>query len=133
MGGIAAIFRKEMEDYFSSVRFVLISALIVMVGVVIASVVGMTIREEVTGMAKPTLLFLYLFTSTGKFFSFVQFIGFSVPSSGLSSGSMPSTVKEPPGHLASSPHSPSTGMRSSTVSSSPVLRQSQLFSSLSSS
>jgi ABC-2 type transport system permease protein len=54
-----------------------------MVGVVIASVVGMTIREEVTGMAKPTLLFLYLFTSTGKFFSFVQFIGFFGPLIGV--------------------------------------------------
>jgi len=77
------IFRKEMEDYFSSIRFVLISALIVMVGVIIASMVGMTIREEVRGMAKPTLLFLYLFTSTGKLFSFVQFIGFFGPLIGI--------------------------------------------------
>ena len=72
VGGVFTIFRKEMEDYFSSIRFVLISALIVMVGVIIASMVGMTIREEVKGMAKPTLLFLYLFTSTGKLFSFVS-------------------------------------------------------------
>jgi ABC-2 type transport system permease protein len=81
--GIAAIFRKEMEDYFSSIRFVLISALIVMVGVVIASVVGMSIKEETSGMAKPALLFLYLFTSTGKLFSFVQFIGFFGPLMGI--------------------------------------------------
>ena len=38
MQGIFAIFRKEMEDHFSSIRFLLISALIVMVGVIIASV-----------------------------------------------------------------------------------------------
>jgi ABC-2 type transport system permease protein len=81
--GIFTIFRKEMEDYFSSTRFLLISALIVMVGVIIASMVGMTIREEVRGMAKPTLLFLYLFTSTGKLFSFVQFIGFFGPLIGI--------------------------------------------------
>jgi len=81
--GILTIFRKEMEDYFSSIRFVLISALIVMVGVIIASMVGMTIREEVRGMAKPTLLFLYLFTSTGKLFSFTQFIGFFGPLIGI--------------------------------------------------
>ncbi|OPY70629.1 MAG: Penicillin-binding protein 2B [Syntrophorhabdaceae bacterium PtaU1.Bin034] len=56
-----------MEDYFSSVRFVLISALIVVVGFAIASIVG---------MAKPTLLFLYLFPSTVKLFSSSQFIGF---------------------------------------------------------
>ncbi len=52
------IFRKEMEVYFSSTRFILILALIAMVGIIIASMVGMTIREEVNGMAKPTLLFL---------------------------------------------------------------------------
>lgn len=77
------IFKKEMEDYFSSVRFLLISALIVMVGVIIASMVGMSIQEESKGMAKPTLVFLLLFTSTGKLFSFVQFIGFFGPLIGI--------------------------------------------------
>jgi ABC-2 type transport system permease protein len=72
-----------MEDHFSSVRFLLISALIVMVGVIIASMVGMGIQEESKGMAKPTLLFLWLFTSTGKLFSFVQFIGFFGPLIGI--------------------------------------------------
>src|SRR3990172_3763640 len=81
--GIVAILRKEMEDHFSSTRFLLISALIVMVGVIIASMVGMAIQEEVKGMAKPTLLFLLLFTSTGKLFSFVQFIGFFGPLIGI--------------------------------------------------
>jgi ABC-2 type transport system permease protein len=77
------LFRKELEDHFSSVRFLLISALIVMVGVIIASMVGMGIQEESKGMAKPTLLFLWLFTSTGKLFSFVQFIGFFGPLIGI--------------------------------------------------
>jgi ABC-2 type transport system permease protein len=72
-----------MEDHFSSIRFLLISALIVMVGVIIASMVGMSIQEESKGMAKPTLLFLWLFTSTGKLFSFVQFIGFFGPLIGI--------------------------------------------------
>jgi len=81
--GIFTILRKEMEDHFSSTRFLLISALIVMVGVIIASMVGMAIQEEVKGMAKPTLLFLLLFTSTGKLFSFVQFIGFFGPLIGI--------------------------------------------------
>ena len=83
MHGIFSIFRKEMEDYFSSTRFLLILALIVMVGIIIASMVGMGIREEVKGMAKPTLLFLYLFTSTGKLFSLIQFIGFFGPLIGI--------------------------------------------------
>jgi len=81
--GIFTIFKKEMEDHFSSIRFLLISALIVMVGVIIASMVGMGIQEESKGMAKPTFLFLWLFTSTGKLFSFVQFIGFFGPLIGI--------------------------------------------------
>jgi len=72
-----------MEDHFSSTRFLLISALIVMVGVIVASMVGMSIQEESKGMAKPTLIFLWLFTSTGKLFSFVQFIGFFGPLIGI--------------------------------------------------
>ncbi len=83
MHGIFTIFRKEMEDHFSSTRFLLISALIVMVGVIVTSMVGMGIQEEVRGMAKPTFLFLMLFTSTGKLFSFVQFIGFFGPLIGI--------------------------------------------------
>src|SRR5512137_1563291 len=54
-----------------------------MVGVIIASMVGMGIQEESKGMAKPTLIFLWLFTSTGKLFSFVQFIGFFGPLIGI--------------------------------------------------
>jgi ABC-2 type transport system permease protein len=72
-----------MEDHFSSTRFLLIAALIVMVGVIVASMVGMSIQEESKGMAKPTLIFLWLFTSTGKVFSFVQFIGFFGPLIGI--------------------------------------------------
>ena len=71
MHGIFTIYRKEMEDHFSSIRFLLITALIVMVGVIIASMVGMSMQEELKGMAKPDFIFLLLFTSTGKLFSFV--------------------------------------------------------------
>ncbi|NWF91446.1 MAG: ABC transporter permease [Syntrophaceae bacterium] len=83
MSGIFTILRKELEDHFSSTRFLLISALIVMVGVIIASMVGMGIQEELKGSTKPTLIFLFLFTSTGKLFSFVQFIGFFGPLIGI--------------------------------------------------
>lgn len=83
MHGILTIFRKELADQFSSTRFLLISALIVMVGVIIASMVGMGIQEETRGLAKPTLIFLLLFTSTGKLFSFIQFIGFFGPLVGI--------------------------------------------------
>jgi ABC-2 type transport system permease protein len=72
-----------MEDHFSSIRFLLISALVFMVGVIIASMVGMSIQEEAKGSVKPTFLFLWLFTSTGKLFSFVMFIGFFGPLIGI--------------------------------------------------
>jgi ABC-2 type transport system permease protein len=72
-----------MADHFGSTRFLLISALIVMVGVLTASMVGMSIQEESKGLAKPTLLFLLLFTATGKLFSFIQFIGFFGPLMGI--------------------------------------------------
>jgi ABC-2 type transport system permease protein len=81
--GIFTIYRKEMEDHFSSTRFLLITALIVMVGVIIASMVGMSMQEELRGMAKPDFIFLLLFTSTGKLFSFIQFIGFFGPLIGI--------------------------------------------------
>ncbi len=83
MHGIFTIYQKEMEDHFSSTRFLLITALIVMVGVIIASMVGMSMREELRGMAKPDFIFLLLFTSTGKLFSFIQFIGFFGPLIGI--------------------------------------------------
>ncbi len=81
--GIFTIYRKEMEDHFSSVRFLLIAALIVMVGVIIASMVGMSMQEEIKGVAKPDFIFLLLFTSTGKLFSFTQFIGLLGPLIGI--------------------------------------------------
>ena len=83
MHGIFTIYRKEMEDHFSSVRFLLIAALIVMVGVIIASMVGMSMQEEIKGVAKPDFIFLLLFTSTGKLFSFTQFIGLLGPLIGI--------------------------------------------------
>ncbi len=83
MQGIITIFRKELEDHFSSTRFLLLSALIIMVGVIITAMVGMSIQEELKGMAKPTMIFLFLFTSTGKLFSFVQFIAFFGPLIGI--------------------------------------------------
>lgn len=83
MHGVFTIYRKEMEDHFSSIRFLLIAALIVMVGVIIASMVGMSMQEELKGIAKPNFVFLLLFTSTGKLFSFTQFIGLLGPLIGI--------------------------------------------------
>jgi ABC-2 type transport system permease protein len=83
LNGVLTIYRKEMEDHFSSTRFLLITMLIFMVGVIIAALSGMSMRDELKGMAKPDFIFLLMFTSTGKLFSFVQFISFFGPLIGI--------------------------------------------------
>jgi ABC-2 type transport system permease protein len=83
MTGIGAIFRKELADHFSSYRFVILFALIAMVSLITAYMVGTSLRQELSGIAKPKLVFLMLFTSTGPLFSLVQFVAFFGPLIGL--------------------------------------------------
>jgi len=54
-----------------------------MVSLVTAYMVGAGLRDELQGVAKPTLVFLLLFTSPGKFFSLIQFIAFFGPLIGI--------------------------------------------------
>ena len=105
-----------------------------MVGIIIASMVGMTIREEVKGMAKPTLLFLYLFTSTGKLFSLIQFIGFFGPLIGIVLGfDAINRERAARGRLSKLASQPIYRDPSSTGSSSPGVTRSPSSSSPSSS
>jgi ABC-2 type transport system permease protein len=83
MTGIGAIFKKELSDHFSSYRFVILFALIAMVSLITAYMVGTSLRQELSGIAKPKLVFLMLFTSTGPLFSLVQFVAFFGPLIGL--------------------------------------------------
>ncbi|MBI4495916.1 MAG: ABC transporter permease [Deltaproteobacteria bacterium] len=83
MNGILTVCRKELADHFSSTRFILLFALIMMVSLVTAYMVGISLRDELQGVAKPTFVFLMLFTSTGKLFSLVQFIAFFGPLMGI--------------------------------------------------
>lgn len=83
MHGLKAIFKKELSDHFSSYRFMILFALITMVSLIIAYMVGMTMREELASVAKPKYVFLMLFTSRGGLFSLVQFIAFFGPLIGL--------------------------------------------------
>lgn len=83
MNGLKAIFKKELSDHFSSYRFMILFALITMVSLIIAYMVGMTMREELASVAKPKYVFLMLFTSRGGLFSLVQFIAFFGPLIGL--------------------------------------------------
>ncbi len=86
MTGIGPIFRKELADHFSSYRFIILFALIAMVSLITTYMVGISLREELGGVAKPKFVFLMLFTSTGPLFSLVQFVAFFGPLIGLMLG-----------------------------------------------
>lgn len=83
MNGLAAIYRKELEDHFSSVRFTLVVTLILVVSLIMAFMTGSGLRKELEGFTRPSLVFLLLFTSTGALFSLAQFVAFFGPLIGL--------------------------------------------------
>ena len=81
--GLKTIIKKELADHFSSYRFTIIFALIAMLSLITAYMVGINIKNELAGVAKPRFIFLMLFTSTGALFSLVQFVAFFGPLVGL--------------------------------------------------
>jgi ABC-2 type transport system permease protein len=81
--GLLTICRKELADHFSSTRFTLLFTLILMVSLVTAYMVGTSMRDELKEVAKPTFVFLMLFTSSGKLFSLISFIAFFGPLIGI--------------------------------------------------
>lgn len=83
MQGINVILKKELADHFSSYRFVIIFALIAMISLITAYMVGLNIRQQLEGVAKPRFIFLMLFTAPGAMFSLVQFVAFFGPLVGL--------------------------------------------------
>lgn len=83
MHGIKVISKKELADHFSSYRFVIIFALIAMISLITAYIVGLNIRQQLEGVAKPRFIFLMLFTAPGAMFSLVQFVAFFGPLVGL--------------------------------------------------
>lgn len=83
MHGLFAVYRKEMEDHFSSARSILLLTVILMISLITAYMVGSGLKKELEGVAKPSLVFLMLFTSTGALFSLVQFIAFFGPLIGM--------------------------------------------------
>jgi ABC-2 type transport system permease protein len=82
VAALTAICKKELADHFSSYRFVILFALIAMVSLISAYMVGVQIREA-QGQLKPKFVFLMLFTEPGAMFSLVQFVAFFGPLVGL--------------------------------------------------
>jgi len=104
--GLLVVFKKELTDHFSSYRFVILFALIAMVSLISTYMTGVSLRQELEGIAKPKFVFLMLFTSTGTWFSLVQFVAFFGPLIGLvlgfdsinrekSTGTMSKVVSQP--------------------------------------
>jgi len=81
--GVKAILRKELSDHFSSYRFIILFALIAMVSLITVYMVGLNIKQNLEGVAKPKYIFLMLFTSSGAMFSLADFVGFFGPLIGL--------------------------------------------------
>jgi ABC-2 type transport system permease protein len=88
MPGLLPILRKELADHFSSRRFAILFALVLVSGLGAAYVAAQSIREELTRTADvSTSVFLLVFTaSNGTLPSFVTFIGFLGPLVGLALG-----------------------------------------------
>ncbi len=83
MSGFRAILKKELADHFSSYRFLILFALIAMVSLITAYMVGINVSRELEGTARPKFIFLLLFTASGVGFSLVQFVAFFGPLIGL--------------------------------------------------
>ncbi len=83
MQGLWAIYRKELADHLSSYRFVILFALIAMVSFITSYMAGISLRENLEGVAKPKFVFLMLFNMPGALFSMVQFVAFFGPLIGL--------------------------------------------------
>jgi len=81
--GLRAVYRKELEDHFSSTRFTLLLTVILMISLIMAYMTGSGLRRELEGFTRPSLVFLLLFTSTGTLFSLAQFVAFFGPFIGL--------------------------------------------------
>jgi ABC-2 type transport system permease protein len=88
MPGLAAVFRKEIADHFSSRRFLILLALIFIAGLAATYVAAQSIRDAVTSSgASARFVFLFLFTaSNGQLPPFVAFVSFLGPLMGLALG-----------------------------------------------
>ncbi|MBA7526989.1 hypothetical protein ES705_19162 [subsurface metagenome] len=96
MSGLITVFWKELADNFSSWRFIILFALVLLAGVFAIYVAAENIREAVTETSKTyfavaetiRFVFLKLYTTSGEAipFSFLTFIVFFVPIVGIALG-----------------------------------------------
>ena len=83
---MGVVFWKELADHFSSRRFMILLALIVLIGLWATYASGQAIRQD-TENAPAQYVFLFLLTSgTGTVFSLATFLGFFGPIVGITLG-----------------------------------------------
>ncbi len=83
---MSVVFWKELADHFSSRRFMILLALIVLIGLWATYASGQAIRQD-TENAPAQYVFLFLLTSgTGTVFSLATFLGFFGPLVGITLG-----------------------------------------------
>jgi ABC-2 type transport system permease protein len=83
LSALQAITRKEVADHFSSDRFLILFSLVVLVSVLMVYMAGVKIGQDMEGHAKPTFIFLTLFTASSIGFPLVQFVALFGPLIGL--------------------------------------------------
>ena len=85
MRGVIAVFRKELEDYFTSWRFIILFALVFAVGITAIYNDAQYIRQEVGGAR---FVFLLLYTTAGRapLPLFIFFVAFFMPIVGIALG-----------------------------------------------
>lgn len=85
MAGLLTVFRKELADAFTSWRFLILFALVLLAAVFAVFGAFESIRSEVTGTTK--FVFLALFTTAGATLPpFLWFVAFLVPIVGIALG-----------------------------------------------
>jgi len=86
MAGMITVFRKELADHFTSWRFLILFALVLLITVFAIYGAFESIREVVTGSSK--FVFLALFTTSGKTLplSFLALVALLVPIVGIALG-----------------------------------------------
>ena len=82
---MGVVYWKELSDHFSSLRFMILLALIILPGIFEIYLAGQVIRQEVE--TNPTqFVFLRLLTSEAFFFSLATFLGYFGPLVGITLG-----------------------------------------------
>jgi len=81
MQGMMTVFRKELADHFTSWRFIIIFAIVFVVGIVAIYIDALFIRQSVT---ETRFVFLQLYTTSGQALPlFIFFMAFFLPIVGI--------------------------------------------------